>query len=243
MKKIRNLVLFAVMVSLGSLFLISCGTSKDGGSPYSVLGALGVMEEGSEITLDSEITIVKNGKIDFSNIDMPITGEVVSTATVTLTNDTAGTSEVAPFSLADGSYVVPTTFPMNEGDMVSVRIEIDGDIITGNSTLIPNPDYSNLGPAGSYPLPYTASWEVSNTSFEASQTMFVIDEAYPGDEGYASLMPISQTSIQITSTQVSTGEYGMFVMGGNPMNLSGAASGSIIYTVGGSPDFNMVILY
>jgi len=110
MKKIRNLVLFAVMVSLGSLFLISCGTSKDGGSPYSVLGALGVMEEGSEITLDSEITIVKNGSIDFSNFPMIITGEVVSTATATLTNDTIGTSEAIPFSITDGAYIVPSSF-------------------------------------------------------------------------------------------------------------------------------------
>jgi hypothetical protein len=237
MKKIRNLVLFAVMVSLGSLFLISCGTGgDDGGSPYSVLGVLSTAPE------YSWITIVKNGSIDFSNFLMPITGEVVSTATVTLTNDTIGTSEVMPFSISDGGYGVPSSFPINVGDQLSVAIEIDGDTITGASTLVPNPQYSNLSPDMTFViLPFTASWEVSNTSFEATQTSFRIANQLM-TKGYWAIMPISQTSIPVTSAEVSAGDYAMVVEGGNPMNLSGAASGSIIYTTGGILDSALITI-
>ncbi len=236
MKRIRDLILFAVIVSLGGLFLVSCGTSGGGGgSPYSVLGGLSLSNEGSGIE------IVKNGKVDISDFDMPITGEVVSTAIVTLTNDTTGTSEVMPFLTSENAYVVPSSFSMKEGDRVSVRIEIDGDTITGDSTLIPNPSYSNLGPTVAT-LPFTASWEVSNTSFEASQTLFIIDEVDPGTEGHVAIMPISLTSIQITSAEVSAGYYGMLVLGVNPMNLSGAATGSIIYTTGVVPEPVLVVI-
>jgi hypothetical protein len=232
MKKIRNLVLFAVMVSLGSLFLISCGTGGDGGgSPYSVLGIM--TTDTTSIGLRA-IWIVKNGKIDFSNYDQPITGESwVTDATVTISNETLGTSEVVPFDY--GGYFVSPTFPIIEGNRISVRIEIDSDTITGDSTLVPNPIYYNLGPAVAT-LPFTASWEVAYLppSYEASQTAFEI-MGQTTDEGCAVIIPISQTSIQLTSALLSPGQYEMMVMGGNPMNLSGAASGSIIYAVGGVP--------
>ncbi|KPJ68580.1 hypothetical protein AMJ44_06135, partial [candidate division WOR-1 bacterium DG_54_3] len=138
------------------------------------------------------------------------------------------------------AYIVPSSFPINEGDQLSVAIEIDGDTITGDSTLVPNPEYSNLSPYMTYvTLPFTASWEVSNTSFEATRTSFQIADEFM-TKGYWAIMPISQTSIQITSAEVSAGEWGMYVQGGNPMNLSGAASGSIIYTTGGISDFSVI---
>ena len=235
MKKIRNLVLFAVVVSLGSLFLISCGTGGDGGgSPYSVLGVMSTDTTGLGLRA---IWIVKNGKVDFSNYDQPITGESwVTDATVTISNETLGTSEVVPFTTYYGAgYFVSPTFPIIEGNRISVRIEIDSDTITGDSTLVPNPIYYNLGPAVAT-LPFTASWEVIHPipSYEASQTAFDI-VGQTTDEGHAVIIPISQTSIQLTSALLSPGQYEMGVMGGNPMNLHGAASGSIIYAVGGVP--------
>ncbi len=240
MKRIRDLVLFAVIVSLGSLFLFSCGTGGGGGggSAYSVLGVL----SGIQSSLYRRIAICKDGSVDLTNHFMPITGEVVSTATVTVTNDTIGTSEAASFSLAYNAYIVPNSFLMREGDRVSVRIEIDGDTITGDSTLIPNPFYSNLGPGGIQPFPYTASWTVSNTSFEASQTWFsILNMVTP--EGFDAIVPIGTLSVAVPSSEVSAGQYYISVMGGNPMNLNGAASGSVIYTVGGVPDDNTVTLY
>ena len=138
MKRIRDLVLFAIVISLGGLFLVSCGTSGGGGgTSYSVLGELNFMRM---------IAIVKNGSIDLSNFQMPITGEVVSTATVTVSNETTGSSVVLSFSSTYHWYSVPTAFVMNYGDQISVKIEIDGETITGGPTVVPNAVFSNLGP-------------------------------------------------------------------------------------------------
>lgn len=219
----KKWLLGSALLFVGVIFLVSCSTTGGGGGGIFVIGSFSW----------PQFALFRDGSINFSNPVSSITGEAISGATVTVSNETTGASATLTYR-GNGGYSVSNIFPHVAGESVSVNITTTDETITGGPTVTPDPIYSNLSPYMFATLPFTASWEVTQGSFEATHTRFIISSS---TEGYQAVVPNSQTSIQITSAEVSAGNYAIMAFGVNPMNLSGAASGSICYVGGGNAVF------
>jgi|GEM_PF-3982910 len=223
----KKAIIGLVLVSLASFVIVSCGGSTGGGgSNISVLG----VTSGSPY-----VWVMENGSINFANIATPISGTAITDATVTLTNETQGTSLNLPHSTIPGRYASTAGGAFSAaGDKLALEIETTDATITGSPTEVPNPSYTNGSPAFGATRPFTLSWEVGyqgSTTHEATHTYILIVNS--SGQGYQRVIPISQTSVTITSAEVATaGSYWLSITGVNSMPLTGAKDGSVVYVSG-----------
>lgn len=226
----KKALLGLVLVSLASLVIVSCGGGGGGG------GGTDITVLGMTWSFGPYVWLMKNATINFSNHATPITGTPVTGATVTLTNETQGTSIPLTASSVSGRYVSGSGYNPNPGDKLALEIETADGTITGDPTEVSNPTYILNQSFGV--RPFTLSWEVTYqgvTTYEPTHTYISVVNTSDPTIGFQRVIPISDTSIPITSAEVTTaGTYWILLNGVNSMPLNGAKSGSVVYVSGGS---------
>jgi hypothetical protein len=116
-----------------------------------------------------------------------------------------------------------------------LSITAKSQTITGNKTTTPNQGFANLSPSsGAVTRPFTISWTVPSATQPASHAWVFVSHNSDNKKSYQVVVPISQTSVQITSDHIDAGSYFVGVYGVNSMSLDGARDGSISYV--GSTD-------
>lgn len=225
MKRIKDIILVFTLISIAGFFLISCGMTH-------VSSGYGVYGENSYPSY-----FITDGDVDYSNPFNPMTGTDVTDATVVVSNETTGVSTTlawvpASGNMKRGSYGGYQQELLHDaGERISVRIEAGDDIVTGGPTVTPNSNVTLVAPAHNsfVTLPTTISWTVTSGTYPATHA-FVTVQAIDGSVGYLTVVPISQTSFQLTSEHISTpGTYWVTVWPINRMDLTGAKEGSVSY--------------
>ena len=185
------------------------------------------------------VIYITDGSANFSNPWNPVTGTSVTNATVIVSNETTGVTREAVYSAANGYYTPAQELLHSAGQSVSLSIRTTSESITGSATVTPDPAFSSLSQASNstVTLPFTVSWEVSQGTYEASRAWLSITSLTTTAEtsNYQVVVPISQKSVTLTSSQIAAGSnYYIRVFGVNVMSLGGAKSGSVVYVGGGN---------
>jgi hypothetical protein len=229
MKRIKDVALLLALVSIAGFLLISC-------CARTVQGPIGFrLSVYSEFSFPS--IFLTDGDVDYSNPFNPMTGTDVTGATVVVSNETTGVSTTltwvpASGNMQRGSYGgYQQELPHDAGESVSLRIEAGEDVVTGGPTITPNSSAALVTPAHNsfVTLPTTISWTIITNTFPATHA-FVTVQAQDGSVGYLTVVPINQTSFELTSEHISApGIYWVTVWPINQMNLTDAKNGSVGY--------------
>lgn len=175
----------------------------------------------------------------YTNPISPASGNPITNATVIVSNETTGVSTFAAYNATTHYYTVSENLPHVVGQKVSLSIKTTNETITGAATSTSNPTYSNLFPGNnsSITLPFNISWEVTQGTAEAANTWVIVYGPTTSEaQNYQEVVPISQKSLQITSSKIKTAgkNFSITVFGVNSMTLTNAKSGSKVYVGGGS---------
>lgn len=192
------------------------------------------------------VIYLTDGGSNFSNPNNPVTGNPITNATVTVSNETTGISRVASYDATARSYTVSSELPHAAGQKVSLTIKTTNEAILGSATATPNPTYSNLNIVNNSTVsrPFTVSWEVTQGTSEATHTWVIIYGSTTSEaKNYQEVIPISQKSVEINASKIKTGgnNFQVVVFGINSMQLKGAKSGSAVYVFGGNSIYSMGI--
>jgi len=184
------------------------------------------------------VIYITDGSANFSNPWNPVTGTSVTNATVIVSNETTGVTREAVYSAANGYYTPAQELLHSAGQSVSLSIKTTSETVTGSATTTPDPVYANLSPASNATatLPFTVSWEVTQGTYEATHSWLSVRGTTTAEtNNYQVVVPRSQKSVTLTSSQIAAGSnYYISVFGVNVMSLSGAKSGSVVYVGGGN---------
>lgn len=229
--------LLAVMM-LAAFTILGCTTTGGGGTPLARF---------SVVTYFSYPTIylVANGSVDLTNYWVPVTGEVIKDAVVTVKNETTGLSTVAVWVEPHQAYNTTAEFPHVSGESVSLRIEASGEVLTGGPTVTPNSYVFVTSPlsGATVSVPFTVEWLVSAESYPASHVVLTV-YTYTTSEALVTMVPLSTTSYTVTAADISgTGSYYVQVFPVNQMAISNATSDSIgfVGSVNSGPGFPITI--
>lgn len=228
----KKWLLALIVLVVGTGFLVSCSTSGGGGETSNLTIA-------GRLSSYSKVFVMRNATINFSNAAVPITGDAVIDATVTASNESLGvTTSLTGGTLGMYTYAGQIAAP---GENLSLKVVSDTDTVTGDPTQMPNPVFTVSSPIIG-PSPLTISWQIDynqTVTYEASHVWVTLNGT---NEAYQVIVPAGTTSIRLSSSEVTPGNYGLELLGVNPMNLSGAAANSIMYVGGGSGGFGTVVL-
>lgn len=182
------------------------------------------------------VIILKNATAQPNNYWIPISGEAVTNAVVTVANSTTGVSTTCAYNATSQAYIALSALNHVTGESVTLNITHDGQTITGGPTTTPDTSASISSPASNATVsrPFDISWTVNSGASAATHVWITLHNSM---EGYQVFLPITTTTYQITSAMIPTaGNYVLNVYPVNMMTLTGAASGS--FCVVGSVNWN-----
>lgn len=226
MRTFKVILAGTVLVLLG-VFLVptGCEIVRTSSGEYIIVGFFSF----------PTVYVTKDGSANFKSASDPVTGTDIKDAVVTVTNTTTGVSTTAAYTAPTapatrGFYISRANLAHTTGQSVSLRVEADGKIITGSATKTPSQSYTSVSPSsGAVTRPFPISWTVTSTTEAATHTWVTVHHASDPPKSYQVVVPISQTSIQITAQDIGPGSYTVGVYGINSMSLTGAKDGSIVY--------------
>ncbi len=226
MKKVVLFVSLFCILALG-FFQINCTTSSDG--EYLILWYF-----------SHPYVFVTDGAANFSNPNDPVTGTDITGATVTLTNDTTGVSSSTAYTTGTvrNSYQNADGFSHSAGESVSISVVKGSKSYPSSSTVTPISYHSSLVPieSATVTLPFNITWTVTQGAYPCTHTWVQITDyngATDATKNYQVVVPVSEKSLQITSSNIVAGTYSILVWGVNPMTMSGGAkAGSVGYVSG-----------
>jgi hypothetical protein len=229
----KKAIIGLIFVSLVSLVIVSCGTGGNGGTTSNIT-LLGLLSS------YNIIAVFRNATVNFSDVENAIGGDAVTDATVTASNESSGGTSASLLGGTSGVYTKAGAIA-SQGQDISLKVVSDSDTVTGAPTQVPNPFY-NVSFFFAGPSPLTITWEVQYNqpvTYEASHTWVTISNS---TEGYQVVVPITTTSIDLSSAEVTPGMYSLVLQGVNPMDLNGAHSNSRVYVGGGGTGISSVTL-
>ena len=222
MKKLAIGLVMLLVAAFSLALIFGCGGAKEAAYPGSSQPSIFSMFS------QPSVWVYNNGIDQFSNAFAPFSGEAVVSAEVLVSNETTGVSTSAAY-VGGGIYYAISQLVHGTGESVSTIVNYAGTTMKGGPTVTPNSKVVITSPtsAASVEVPFTVSWTTTDGSSPAAYTWFYIGTYYPTPEAYQVLLPFSQTSFQVTASQITgKGNYVIWVFPINKMSFTGAASNS-----------------
>jgi len=215
----------SLLAVLALIQVVGCTGAKEAAYPGS--SQLSVFSMFSQ----PMIQVIKDGVNQFSNTlyyGQAFTGEAVTTAEVTVSNETTGVSTTCAY-VGSGVYYSASQLNHGTGESVSTTVKLGSTTMKGGPTVTPNSSVAITSPASSaVTMPFTVTWTPTAGSSPAGHVWFAVyryGTATP--EIYQTLVPFSQTSFTVTSSMISgKGTAIISAYPVNKMSFTGAADNS-----------------